>query len=195
MLINPVVSFLPPGRTRLDCRERPVLFDSENGNAGFPDHDDEQREKYTSLEKTLLNNFQHDFPLSTTPYISIADKTGANPREIINTIRKLRAAGSISRIGPVFKPNSVDASMLAAMAVPEDQIDNIAELVNSYKEVNHNYEREHHFNLWFVLHGPDEDHINNILDEIEQQTELTLLRLPILDDYHIDLGFDLQWDS
>ena len=172
-----------------------MLFDTEKGNTEISDHEEKHGEKYTLLEKNLLNNYQHDFPLSATPYISIAEKTGSNSQEIINTIKSLRNEGSISRIGAVFKPNSVDTSMLAAMAVPEDQIDNIAELVNSYKEVNHNYEREHHFNLWFVLHGPDEDHINNILDEIEQQTELTLLRLPILDDYHIDLGFDLQWDS
>ena len=83
--------------------------------------------------------------------------------------------------------------MLAALAVPEDKIGGIADLINSYAEVNHNYERDHEFNLWFVLHGPDENHIQRILDEIETSTGLPLLRLPILDDYHIDLGFDLQW--
>jgi hypothetical protein len=83
--------------------------------------------------------------------------------------------------------------MLAAMAVPEEKMGEVADIVNSYIEVNHNYEREHHYNLWFVLHAVDEDHIHAALDSMESRTGLTTLRLPIIDDFHIDLGFELQW--
>jgi siroheme decarboxylase len=171
-----------------------VISDKEKENILYSDRVNKQREEYTSLEKILLNSFQNNFPLSSTPYTAIAEQLDINTGELIDTIIKLRAEGSISRIGPVFRPNSMDVSMLAAMSVPENRLDEVAALVNSYIEVNHNYEREHHYNLWFVLHGPDEDHIGTILDEIEQQTGLNILRLPILNDYHIDLGFDLQWD-
>ncbi|MDZ7685489.1 MAG: hypothetical protein U5O39_11205 [Gammaproteobacteria bacterium] len=41
--------------------------------------------------------------------------------------------------------------MLAAVAAPPEQIDEVARLVNACEGVNHNYAREHHFNLWFVV--------------------------------------------
>ena len=65
-------------------------------------------------------------------------------------------------------------------------------MINTYPEVNHNYEREHHFNLWFVITAEDENRLDFILDDIEQKSGYPLLRLPLIDDYHIDLGFDLQ---
>ncbi len=151
--------------------------------------------EYNHLEKYLLNNYQREFPLTADPYDLIASELNTTTATIIETLRKLQASGAISRIGPVLKPNSFNTSILAAMAVPDDQVTQIAELVNNYVEVNHNYEREHQFNLWFVLHGPDEDHLRIILDDIENKTSLPLIRLPILDDYHIDLGFDLKWNQ
>ncbi len=150
-------------------------------------------DEYSHLEKCLLNDFQRDFPLSENPYAEVAKNLNTDQDTIMTTIRKLQSTGSISRIGAVLKPNVLNTSMLAAMAVPEDQLLEVAEYINGHIEVNHNYEREHFFNLWFVIHGQNEEHIHLVLDKIENETEFPLLRLPILDDYHIDLGFDLKW--
>lgn len=167
----------------------------EKRKPGFEYRDNFQinDDEYTTLEKCLLNDFQRDFPLSRDPYAEIAKKLDTDKATVISAIEKLQNSGSISRIGPIVKPNTLNTSMLAAMSVPEDQLHEIAEYINSYNEVNHNYEREHYFNLWFVIHGQDEQHVHFLLDKIEEETEYTLLRLPILDDYHIDLGFDLKW--
>ena len=150
--------------------------------------------QYNALEECLLNDFQKGFPLTLNPYETIAKKLDVDTATVISTLKKLHLAGAISRIGPVVKPNSVNSSILAALAVPDEQLGEIADLINGYAEVNHNYERDHEYNLWFVLHGPNENHIHLVLDEIENDTGLPLLRLPILDDYHIDLGFGLQWN-
>jgi DNA-binding Lrp family transcriptional regulator len=64
--------------------------------------------------------------------------------------------------------------------------------VNAYAEVNHNYEREHHFNLWFVATATNAAHLERVLQSIEQATGLAVMRLPMVQDYHIDLGFDLR---
>ena len=153
-----------------------------------------ETEEFTWLEKSLLNNFQRNFPLSPRPFDEIARELNVDTKTVIATLRKLESEKKFSRIGPVFRPNSFNSSLLAAMHVPENDIEMIARIINSYKEVNHNYEREHYFNLWFVVHGPNEDHIHTVLDEIEWKTGLSTLRLPILNDFHIDLGFDLQWN-
>ena len=148
---------------------------------------------YSDLEKHLLNDFQRDFPLSSRPYAELAARLGVTEEQVLATLEDLQAQGAISRIGPVFRPHKVGASTLAAMAVPAARLDAVAELVSAYPEVNHNYERGHRFNLWFVVTAPDRARLDAVLGEISARTHLTVLALPLLEDYHIDLGFDLQW--
>ena len=145
------------------------------------------------LERRLLNDFQRDLPLSPTPFADIAAQLGVGEDEVIAALERLREAGAVSRVGPVFRTHRVGASTLAAMAVPPERLEEVAELVNGYTEVNHNYEREHRFNLWFVATAPDEAHLERVLAEIERRSGIGVMSLPMLDDYHIDLGFDLQW--
>jgi len=149
-------------------------------------------DSYTDLERCLLNDFQHDFPLSTRPFADIARRMNVSTDEVIKAIEKLQCSGAISRVGPVIRANSVGRSMLAALRVPEHRLVETATLVNAYAEVNHNYEREHRFNLWFVVTAADRNRLVDILNEIEHKCGYTMLRLPLLDSYHIDLGFDLK---
>lgn len=145
------------------------------------------------LERRLLNDFQRDLPLSPTPFADMAEELGVGEAEVITGLEGLRERGAISRVGPVLRPQRVGASTLAAMAVPPERLEAVAELVNGYTEVNHNYEREHRFNLWFVATAPDEERLHAVLDEIEARTGCEVLDLPMVEDYHIDLGFKLQW--
>ncbi len=149
-------------------------------------------DSYTCLEQCLLNDFQQDFPLSPHPFNDIADRLNVEPRLVIEAFEKLQSCGAISRVGPVIKPNSIGNSILAALKVPDDQLFETANMINTYPEVNHNYEREHHFNLWFVITAEDKNRLGFILDDIEQRSGYPLLRLPLLDTYYSDLGFDLQ---
>jgi DNA-binding Lrp family transcriptional regulator len=77
------------------------------------------------------------------------------------------------------------------MAVPPEKLAAVAEAVNRFPEVNHNYEREHRYNLWFVVTAGSEGRLQAALGAIEQAAGLPLLRLPMLQEYHIDLGFAL----
>ncbi len=147
----------------------------------------------TSLEQSLLNDYQQGLPLSPTPYADMAAQLGVTEEQVLEALQQLKERGAISRVGPVFRTHSIGASTLAAMAVPEERLEAVAELVNSFQEVNHNYEREHDLNLWFVATAPDQLHLDRALQEIEQQTGIAVLALPMLEDYHIDLGFDLRW--
>jgi DNA-binding Lrp family transcriptional regulator len=92
----------------------------------------------------------------------------------------------------VFRPNTVGASSLAAMAVPAERLDEVAAFVSAQPGVNHNYEREHRYNLWFVATGTTAAEVQRTLSAIEQATRLAVLRLPLVEEFHIDLGFDLD---
>ena len=67
----------------------------------------------------------------------------------------MHADGRISRIGAVLRPGCFGASTLVAMAVPAARLAEVAGLVNAFPGVNHNYQREHAYNLWFVLTAGD----------------------------------------
>ncbi len=149
----------------------------------------------TALEKHLLNDFQHTIPLVSRPFLEIAQKFDCSENEIIATLNKLKEQQVISRIGAVFRANSIGASTLAAMAVPEERLESIAEMISSYREVNHNYQREHYYNLWFVLTTENEQTLNSVLDDIEHRSGLAVMYLPMLEDYHIDLGFTLNFEQ
>jgi len=149
--------------------------------------------KFNDLEKHLLNDFQHGFPLVSRPYRSIAKRLGTSEKVVINTLKQLMEKKVVTRVGAVFRANSIGASCLVAMSIPESELEEIALMINSYSEVNHNYQREHLYNLWFVLTAKNEQVLNSILDDIEQRSGISVMYLPMLEDYHIDLGFDLEW--
>lgn len=150
----------------------------------------------TQLEKQLLNDYQQGIPLVSEPYSEIAREINirgfsVTEQEIIDSFSSLKERGMISRVGPVFQPKSVGGSTLAAIAVPVERMDEVADIVSHFTQVNHNYEREHQFNLWFVVTASSQNEVEQVLAEIEQQTGLSVMNLPMEQDYHIDLGFPL----
>ncbi len=153
----------------------------------------EIRAALTEFERRLLDAYQRGFPLSPTPYAEMARALGTDEPSVLAALERLQAQGIISRVGVVVKPRTLGASALAAMAVPAKRLEAVAALVSAYPEVNHNYEREDPLNLWFVAVAPDETRLAALFDEIEARTDLRVLRLPMIEDYHIDLGFKLKW--
>lgn len=149
--------------------------------------------QFSTLEQRLLNEFQQGIPLTPQPFADIARQLGVYETTVIETLRRLQTEGVVSRVGPVFRPNRIGASTLAAMAVPPEELETVAAMVNEFPEVNHNYEREHRFNLWFVVVADDEDRLQQVLGEIESRCDCPVLDLPLLQEYFIDLGFELQW--
>lgn len=144
------------------------------------------------MDLALLNNWQRGFPLVRQPFATIAAELGLDSSQVLAAYARLQAGGSISRIGAVFAPGAGGASLLAAMAVPPARLEAVAAMVSKHPGVNHNYEREHQVNLWFVATGPDAQAVEQLLRAIEAETGLTVLRLPMLRPYRIDTGFDLR---
>lgn len=144
-----------------------------------------------TLDNRLLNEYQRGFPLTPRPYADIAEDLGVSEDEILVRLERLCDEGLISRIGAVIRPNTIGASTLAAITVPEERIDEVAEFISSLPEVNHNYEREHDFNLWFVITAADGGAVRDTIMRIEKETGLEVMDLPLKESFHIDLGFDL----
>ena len=87
----------------------------------------------------------------------------------------------IERLGGAFT--------LAALSVPEDRFDQVAELLAAMPEVAHNYRREHAWNMWFVLGCATPQGIADTITRIEAETGLPVLNLPKEETYHVGLHF------
>lgn len=147
-----------------------------------------------SIERSLqlLNAYQHGFPLLPAPFEYIATACGSSEQRVIDYYRQALAEGLVSRIGAVVAPRRVGWSTLAALSVPADDLARVGALVSARPQVNHNYEREADWNLWFVLGDRDEAATRRTLAEIAAEAGSPVLAMPLLAEYHIDLGFDLH---
>ncbi len=79
------------------------------------------------------------------------------------------------------------AFCLCAMAVPAARFEAVADTVNGFAEVAHNYERAHRLNMWFVLACEEPRRIEQVAAEIEAATGLAVLRFPKEAEYFVGL--------
>ncbi len=146
-----------------------------------------------SVDKSILNRIQSDFPITSRPYQAIALELGLSEQQVLERVGALKTNGVIRRIGGNFVPHKVGfVSTLCAAKVPEDQIDAFAAVVNRYTGVTHNYQRENEFNVWFTFIAPSRKAIENNLKQISQETGVeTILNLPATKVFKIRAEFQI----
>ncbi|MDA5092807.1 Lrp/AsnC family transcriptional regulator [Aliiroseovarius sp. KMU-50] len=152
-------------------------------------------DQFDDIDRALLDGWQREFPLSHQPFQTIGDALKIGESEILSRFTRLLGEGQISRIGATCAPNTVSASTLAAVAAPEDRIEEVADLINEEDGVNHSYLREDLWNIWFVMTGPDRDFVDAALARISERTGLRVLDLRLVRPFNIDLGFKLSGDG
>ncbi|NHN41301.1 Lrp/AsnC family transcriptional regulator [Halorubellus sp. JP-L1] len=153
------------------------------------------RERIDDVDARLVDGFQSDFPIEERPFAAVGDAIGTTEADAFDRTRRLLDDGVFRRFGAVLNPPVIGSSTLAAVAAPEDRFDEIADVVNSYRQVNHNYRRDHEWNMWFVVTAGSRERRDEILAEIEAETGCTVLSLPMLTDYYIDLEFPVVNDD
>ena len=132
------------------------------------------------IDKTILNRIQSDFPITSQPYRTIAKELGLTEEDVLERISRLKKEGIIRRIGGNFVPDKLGyVSTLCTARVPEDKIEQFAEVVNRYPGVTHNYRRDNSFNIWFTFIAPSRQEIEQNLEEISEKTGISeILNLP-----------------
>lgn len=142
------------------------------------------------IDRAIINALQGGFSLSPTPFADAAAPLGLTEAELIDRIAALRQSGVLSRFGPLYNADRFGGhNTLVAMAVPADRFDVVADIVNSFAEVAHNYQRDHHFNMWFVIAADSREKVAAVLTEVEARTGLPAHDMPKLTEFHIGLKF------
>jgi siroheme decarboxylase len=143
------------------------------------------------IDRRLVNALQDGFPITERPFAELAPAFGIEEDEIIARLERLCGEGWLSRFGPMYDADRLGgATCLAAMAVPEEQFEAVAELVNAHPEVAHNYRRAHALNMWFVLAAELPDRIDQVIAAIEAETRLPVFAMPKLEEYFVAARFE-----
>ena len=144
-----------------------------------------------AVDRRIVNSLQGGFPLSTTPYADVAQELGLTEDDLIDRLQCLLNDGILSRFGPMFHAERMGGALtLAAMSVPDDRYESVADRVNAFPEVAHNYAREHALNMWFVVATERAERIAEVLGEIEKETGLTVHDMPKIEEFFIGLRFE-----
>ena len=146
-----------------------------------------------TIDRAILNRIQSDFPMTSRPYMSVADEVGISEDDVLKRLVRLKENGIIRRIGGNFVPNKLGfVSTLCAAKVPEDKIEFFAKIVNRYPGVTHNYLRDNKYNIWFTFIAPSMEEIEANLEIISKETGISdIINLPATKVFKIRAHFDL----
>ncbi len=124
------------------------------------------------LEKAIVRRFQEELPLVPQPYKFIADELGISEQELINKIKELRERKILRRIGAILHHRTIGfkANAMVVWSVPIDRIREVADIMISFPQVSHCYERKSlpnwSYNIYTMIHSESfhkcEDIILNI---------------------------------
>ncbi|MDH4189451.1 MAG: Lrp/AsnC family transcriptional regulator [Betaproteobacteria bacterium] len=141
------------------------------------------------LDRRIINSLHGGFPVCERPYAAAAAGLGCDEATLIARLEALLADGTLTRFGPLFDAERMGGAFtLCAMSVPAADFERVAGLVNARREVAHNYERAHRYNMWFVLAVSAPAEIPVVLEAIEAVTGYPVLELPRLEEYFIELA-------
>jgi DNA-binding Lrp family transcriptional regulator len=140
------------------------------------------------IDRAIINRLQGDFPLCERPFAAVARQLALGEEELRDRIRRLLEKGVLTRFGPLYDMERLGGAFtLCAMSVPAADFARVAALVNALPQVAHNYEREHRFNMWFVLATASDSATRAVIEAIEKESGCAVMALPRLDEYFVEL--------
>ncbi len=149
-----------------------------------------------SVDRRLLQEVQDNFPLVDRPWLKIGQRLNMSEEQVLTRLKQLQEEGIIQKIGPVLDARKVGLSAftLIGMTVPKERVDEVAQIINEYEGVTHNYEREYEYNLWFTITAINDIELAKTLLEIKSRTGIKdedILDLHTLRLFKIEARFQL----
>ncbi|MHC1684755.1 MAG: Lrp/AsnC family transcriptional regulator [Clostridiaceae bacterium] len=145
------------------------------------------------LDEEILNITQEGIAFEHRPFKTIGEKLRISEDEVISRINNLKEQGYIRKFGGFFNSHKIGyIGTLCAMTVPKDNVDEVAEVINSYSEITHNYLRDDMYNMWFTILTRSKDETTKIVEEIKFSTGINdLISLPSKKLFKVKAAFKL----
>lgn len=147
-------------------------------------------ETLDDTDRRILNTLQNGFPICERPFEAAGQVLGLSEHDLMTRIVQMLDAGVLSRFGPMYRIERAGGAVtLAAMAVPEHEVEEVAATLNAMPEVAHNYQRTHALNLWFVLATESDAALQAAVSFIQGCTGHRVYLMPKEKEYFLDLRF------
>ena len=140
------------------------------------------------VDRAVINRLQTGFPVCARPFDEVARGLGLREDELIARVERLLEQRVLTRFGPLYNADRMGGAFtLAALSVAQPEVARVAAILERMPEVAHNYEREHPWNLWFVLATDTPEGIGRTIARIEEETGHPVLNLPKEREYFVEL--------
>lgn len=150
-----------------------------------------ERVRLDATDRHIVNALQDGFPLCERPFRVVAERLGLSEDRLIGRLQRLLEEDVLTRFGPLYNADRLGGvNVLAAMAVPADTWNDVANLVNAQPEIAHNYRREHALNMWFVAAAETAELAEAALCRIEAATGREVFRFPKEREYFVELKLE-----
>lgn len=150
-----------------------------------------------TVDKKILQRLQTNLPLTSRPFLALAEELDLDEDLIIERIEFFLEAGYIRRLAPIVNTQKVGRSAtLAALCVPEERIPEVGDVINAYPGVSHNYLRKGRnfdiaYNMWFTMSARSEEELQGNFDEITKKTGLQVYGFPTIKKFKIGVKFKI----
>lgn len=121
----------------------------------------------TDQQNALAHALQAAVPLVSRPFKALGEALGLDEASVLEQLRAWRSEHKLREISAILEGGALGYdSALVAGAVPERELERVAEIVNAHPTVTHNYLRDHSYNLWFTIAVPHEMGLEATLAEL-----------------------------
>ncbi|AAK80738.1 DNA-binding Lrp family transcriptional regulator [Clostridium acetobutylicum] len=142
----------------------------------------------------ILNMLQTEIPLTERPFLEIGKKLNITEETVIQIVKELKNNGLIRRIGGIFDSKNLGYhTVLCALRVLKENLDEVVKVINRYEGVTHNYERDNYYNVWFTITAKSEKEIEEFLEELKDTLKIEeILKLPAEKVFKINAVFKVK---
>lgn len=136
-------------------------------------------EPLTNQEIEAIRALQKDIEIVARPFDSLAEEAGITTQELLDYARTFKDRGQMRRYAAVLYHRKVGfkANGMGVWRVPEEMQEEIGAKMATYQAVSHCYLRPTYpdwpYNVFTMVHGRDEEEVEEILYMIEKETGIT----------------------
>ena len=123
---------------------------------------------FTEKERKIAKLIQGNISLAKRPFKRIGEEIGLSEGEVVGIVSDLKERGIIRKFGAILKHQKVGLTknVMVIWAVPEEKCEVVGNILTSYREITHCYERippfEEKYNLFAMMHFKDDDPVKMI---------------------------------
>lgn len=133
----------------------------------------------TELEQRLVMELGDNFPIVSRPFAVIGERLGMSEEEVIARVKEFIDRGIIRRLSVALRQQNVGftANAMIVWKVPPERLDEVGNILASFPEVTHCYERETApgwpYNLYTMIHRPHREECLAIAARLSEAVGIT----------------------